>query len=330
MYTPFSNEENVNIQTSILKMQTPLNNQINPQINEMLNLLNNCQYVKLEFPELCFIILNTFNLYTLSSIKDESSTESHKTFLFQAKMKPIKCICDEISIECKIGLTPETANDYFCKYFIKSKTCCQSICRKTFCNDQILNPMTLEIAPSLFEENESNDEISYGSIERIQQYYNNYGIRKFYGYKQNDYKYYIGDINYNCKCNLCDFCYFPFKKFFCCCTNKKRFLYKLIFNRNNEECGEYNYILENSCCCQKTSFEIRFPHDADVPMKLLLIGGLIDSILFFYISKPELNKPNIKIIPPQIKNKLVILFTCFFIYVIIILFLIFMLITKRI
>jgi len=51
MYTPFSNEENVNIQTSILKMQTPLNNQINPQINEMLNLLNNCQYVKLEFPE---------------------------------------------------------------------------------------------------------------------------------------------------------------------------------------------------------------------------------------------------------------------------------------
>ena len=182
-------------------------------------------------------------------------------------MKPIKCICDEISIECKTGLTPETANDYFCKYFIKSKTCCQSICRKTFCNDQILNPMTLEIAPSLFEENESNDEISYGSIERIQQYYNNYCIRKFYGYKQNDYKYYIGDINYNCKCNLCDFCYFPFKKFFCCCTNKKRFLYKLIFNRNNEECGEYNYILENSCCCQKTSFEIRFPHDADVPMK---------------------------------------------------------------
>jgi hypothetical protein len=321
MYTPFSNEENVNIQTSILKMQTPLNNQINPQINEMLNLLNNCQYVKLEFPELCFIILNTFNLYTLSSIKDESSTESHKTFLFQAKMKPIKCICDEISIECKTGLTPETANDYFCKYFIKSKT---------FCNDQILYPMTLEIAPSIFEENESNYEISYGSIERIQQYYNNYCIRKFYGYKQNDYKYYIGDINYNCKCNLCDFCYFPFKKFFCCCTNKKRFLYKLIFNRNNEECGEYNYILENSCCCQKTSFEIRFPHDADVPMKLLLIGGLIDSILFFYISKPELNKPNIKIIPPQIKNKLVILFTCFFIYVIIILFLIFMLITKRI
>ena len=96
----------------------------------MLNLLNNCQYVKLEFPELCFIILNTFNLYTLSSIKDESSTESHKTFLFQAKMKPIKCICDEISIECKTGLTPETANDYFCKNFIKSKTCCQSICRK--------------------------------------------------------------------------------------------------------------------------------------------------------------------------------------------------------
>lgn len=65
MYTPFSNEENVNIQTSILKMQTPLNNQINPQINEMLNLLNNCQYVKLEFPELCFIILNTFNLYII-------------------------------------------------------------------------------------------------------------------------------------------------------------------------------------------------------------------------------------------------------------------------
>ena len=51
MYTPFLNEENVNIQTPILKTQKPLNNKINTQINEMLNILNNSQYVKLEFPE---------------------------------------------------------------------------------------------------------------------------------------------------------------------------------------------------------------------------------------------------------------------------------------
>ena len=128
--------------------------------------------------------------------------------------------------------------------------------------------------------------ISFGSIERIVKSSTGYGIRRFYGYNQNDYKYQIGDDNNNCICTFKDFCSSYI------CSNKKRFLHKIIFNRNNEECGEYNFFYDSSCCESNDFFEIKFPDDAE----LLLIGGLLDSILFYYISKPELEKSNAIII----------------------------------
>ena len=291
MHNPLFKEDNVSL--SITNSQTSSNNQINPHSNEILNRLNNSQYIKLEFPkrgcaEMCNI-LNTFNIYTLTSINDEHSTEGNKTFLFQGKIKPRNCVWEEVSIECKTGSSPETANDYFCRYLIKGKTYCGNFndnC-KLCCSDLILNPMTLEIAPSKFDENQSNYEISYGSIERIQKHFTGYGIRRFYGYNQNDYKYQIGDDNNALTCNMTS-SYI--------CSNKKRFLHKIIFNRNKEECGEYTFFLDNSCCDSINYFEIKFPDDADVPMKLLLIGGLLDSLVLYYISKPELQKPNARIL----------------------------------
>ena len=129
--------------------------------------------------------------------------------------------------------------------------------------------------------------ISFGSIERIVKSSTGYGIRRFYGYNQNDYKYQIGDDNNALTCNMTS-SYI--------CSNKKRFLHKIIFNRNKEECGEYTFFLDNSCCDSINYFEIKFPDDADVPMKLLLIGGLLDSLVLYYISKPELQKPNARIL----------------------------------
>ena len=196
--------------------------------------------------------------------------------------------------------------------------------------------MTLEIAPNKFDENQNKHEISYGSIERIQKKCNDYGIRRFYGYNKNDYKYFIGFDDacccFDCNCN-CENVYCKIRDYsiLCCCySGKKRFVFKQIYNRNSEICGEINMVYSYYCCSEKSIFELKFPNDADVPMKLLLIGGLIDSILFFYISKPELNKPNIRIVPPQIKNKLVIFFIFYFIcFIIFILFFIFMLLKMR-
>ena len=61
--------------------------------------------------------------------------------------------------------------------------------------------------------------ISFGSIERIVKSSTGYGIRRFYGYNQNDYKYQIGDDNNAFTCNLTSSCN---------CSNNKRFLHKSI------------------------------------------------------------------------------------------------------
>ena len=48
------------------------------------------------------------------------------------------------------------------------------------------------------------------------------------------------------------------------------------------------------CCSEKSIFELKFPNDADVPMKLLLIGGLIDACFEPYLSVPEVRNKKVK------------------------------------
>jgi hypothetical protein len=163
MHNPLFKEDNVSL--SITNSQTSSNNQINPHSNEILNRLNNSQYIKLEFPkkkgflDMNYIILNTFNIYTLTSINDEHSTEGNKTFLFQATII-LNSYCDDNSIICRTDSSPETASDYFCRYLIKGTPYCENCANefRTCCNDSILSPMTLEIAPNKFDINQINYE----------------------------------------------------------------------------------------------------------------------------------------------------------------------------
>ena len=104
---------------------------------------------------------------------------------------PEQAGCKKVIHIDSLGANQDTADNYFCKYYIEGITYCQQ-CDKNCpcqCKDRIFKPMTLEIAPNKFDENQNKHEISYGSIERIQKKCNDYGIRRFYGYNKNDYKY---------------------------------------------------------------------------------------------------------------------------------------------
>ena len=67
-----------------------------------------------------------------------------------------------------------------------------------------------------------------------------------------------------------------------------RLKFKNILDKNLNECGEF-YTVDTPkllCLCSKRTYEIRFPNDANVSMKLLLLGGLFEAIFMPYGSNP--------------------------------------------
>ena len=51
-------------------------------------------------------------------------------------------------------------------------------------------------------------------------------------------------------------------------------------------------VVKDNCCDSDIYFEIRFPNDTNVPMKLFLLGGLIDAMIIPYWSSPEVKTNN--------------------------------------
>ena len=149
-----------------------------------------------------------------------------------------------------------------------------------------------DIAPSLLEINQDNNEAPYGRVERYRTCCTKLNVRKFYDYGQGDFKYQIGSENCVCECSCgcecsCTGC--------CECYKIQRFKFKTIKNQEGAECGEFDYVYEPTCLgfCHTNSYEIKFPNDATVSMKLLLLGGLFEAILLPYVSVPY---------PRRIKN----------------------------
>ena len=81
------------------------------------------------------------------------------------------------------------------------------------------------------------------------------------------------------------------------------------------------------CCSEKSIFELKFPNDADVPMKLLLIGGLIDAYFQPYLSVPEVRNKKVKSLIYDM-NKSIVFNLTFFFSLIIILIIVINLLTK--
>ena len=203
---------------------------------------------------------------------------------------------DDLLVKCNTGSDEDSANDYFCQFRIKGTPYCEQCSNNCCCNynDIHLKPMTFEIAPSKLEINQDNNEIPLGTIQRYVKYGNNYNVRQFYD-NQNNLRYQIG-FDEGCKfcsgsCN-CD-CSFSGNCFSCDgCNWKKRFLFKKIFNKDLVECGEYNIVIKSGYCDSDAYTEIRFPNDTNVPMKLFLLGGLIDAMIIPYWSSPEVKFNN--------------------------------------
>ncbi len=247
----------------------------------------------------------TFSVYTLSAIDDDFKSNENEAYLFKAILSPLCCTlfplpCEDFEIKCYAGSSFSLANDYFCSYRIKAPKCCPcppdfSECCKCKCvcfncNNEIFIPMTFDIAPSKLEINQDNNEAPFGTIERYRTCCNKLNVRKFYDYGQGDFKYQIGSENCMCECGC------SFECTGCCeCCKIKRYKIKTIKNQEGVECGEFDYVYEPTCLgfCHTNSYEIKFPNDATVSMKLLLLGGLFEAILLPYPSVPY---------PKRIKN----------------------------
>ena len=242
----------------------------------------------------------TYSVSTLSAIDDDFKSNENEAYLFKAILTPICCsICPfmphDFEMKCYTGSDFSSANDYFCSYRIIGPKCCPPDCSECFkckcvcmcftCENEVLIPMTFDIAPSLLEINQDNNEAPYGRVERYRTCCTKLGIRKFYDYGQQEYKYQIGSENCNLSCDcLCGNCGGG-----CCdCCSIKRFKYKTIKNHDDVECGEYDLVIHPRCLgyCNDISYEIKFPNDATVSMKLLLLGGLFEAITFPYPSVP--------------------------------------------
>jgi hypothetical protein len=251
----------------------------------------------------------TLHVYTLSAIDDDFKSNENELYLFKAVLTPIFCgnlLCcrNDIEVKCYAGQNSSLATDYFCSYRIRVPKCCppdfsecfkcKCFCFRCSCENEILLPMTFDIAPSKLEINQDNNELPFGRIERLITCCTKLGIRRFYDYGQTDnFKYQIG--NENCSCGV-DCCCSCCKNIGCCeCCKLKRYKFKTIMNQEGVECGEFDMVDEPFLmgCCHKISYEIKFPNDATVPLKLLLLGGLFDAVLIPYLSNP---------LPVRIKN----------------------------
>ena len=173
--------------------------------------------------------------------------------------------------------------------------------------------MLLKISSNNLEINNGCNEIYTGKIERLIKGCTELNTRRFFDFTENVVKYQIGSLDCHsvCICNNCGNCC----SFYCgCCEKNKRYLFKIILDNNLNQCGEFNYVIKNQCS-NEDFYEIKFPNDANVLMKLLILGGLFDAVLFPYDSYPD-NERSVN----ASKKKLNILFFILFaiIYIILI------------
>ena len=265
--------------------------------NEILNRINNSPYFRIVFEEKnCCSCDNSIyiSVYTLSIIDDINPSKENQNFLLKAVLKLNNncCVPKDFEIKCFTGSNFNSANDYFCTFRIKKEDCCNNLCN---CNENIiLHPMTLNIAPNKLEISQENIELCYGRIERFFNCCNGYSIRKFFAQNENVFKYQIGKV-FNCepKCIndcSCENCSCENDcSFYCGCCLRKRYLFKIILDNRLNQCGEFNYVSSEQCCKQGF-YDIRFPNDANVLMKLLLLGGLFEATLLPYFSYSDNQK----------------------------------------
>ena len=265
--------------------------------NEILNRINNSPYFRIVFEEKkCCSCDNSIyiSVYTLSIIDDINPSKENQNFLLKAVLKLNNncCVPKDFEIKCFTGSNFNSANDYFCTFRIKKEDCCNNLCN---CNENIiLHPMTLNIAPNKLEISNENIELCYGRIERFFNCCNGYSIRKFFAQNENVFKYQIGKV-FNCEFKCindcsCENCSCENDcSFYCGCCLRKRYLFKIILDNRLNQCGEFNYVSSEQCCKQGF-YDIRFPNDANVLMKLLLLGGLFEATLLPYFSYSDNQK----------------------------------------
>ena len=258
---------------------------VNNFSNEILDRINNSPFFRIVFEPRKYCENSIYiRVYTLSSIDDLIPSNENQNFLFKAFIN-FDCnlyYLNDFEIKCFTGPNFNSATDYFCSFRINKENWCSNsyFC----CGNRNLNPMTLNIAPNKIGINQNCDEIYYGKIDRMINGCTGFNTRSFYDYSNNIFKYQIG--KYGCSLNFpcdsdCSCC-----SYYSGCSLKKRYLFKIIFDNNFNQCGEFN-VVSSKEYCKENCYEIKFPNDANVNMKLLLLGGLFDAALLPYFSNPD-------------------------------------------
>lgn len=231
------------------------------------------------------------SIYTISSLDIQINENESDKFLFKATytIPCIPCLPSDFEVKCYTGSNLDTATELFCKFFIKAPPLCNN---QFGCGNINFEELKFKIAPKKLEINQDEQEKDFGRIERYMTC-KRFNVRKFYD-NQNDFKYQIGkeDCIAMCTIPICNItckveCPSCIKNCGDMC-NPVRTRFKCILDNKLNECGEY-YIVHTPkffCLCSEITYEIRFPSDANVSMKLLLLGGLIESIFLPYQSNP--------------------------------------------
>ena len=264
--------------------------------NEVLTKLNQSSYLRI-IPKKknCIEALTNremiLSIYTISTLDIQINENENDNFLFKATytIPCIPCLPSDFEVKCYTGSNLDTATDYFCSFFIKAS------CNFPLgCGNINFEDLKLKIAPKKLEINKDDQEIDYGRIERYMTCMR-LNVRKFYDNNQSDFKYQIGkeDCKVMCTIPICNItckveCPPPCIKNCGDMCKPVRTSFKCILDKNLNECGEY-YIVHSPkflCLFPEITYEIKFPNDANVSMKLLLLGGLIESIFLYYQSAP--------------------------------------------
>ena len=276
--------------------QTQLPNTFN---NQVLKTLSETPYLKINPKQLNCIEAfcskeRILYVYALSSPDNEVNEDAFLFKLVYTIPCPIPCIPGDFEVKCYTGSNKENANEYFCSYFIKAPPLCNfdPCIKRISCSNMIFEDLKFKIAPKNLEINQDDQVNDYGRIERYMTCMG-FNVRKFYDYNQSDFKYQIGkeDCTLMCTipfCNITCKCPPPLCANFGQLCKPIRTKFKTILDNNLSECGEFTIIQTPKflCFCHELSFEIRFPNDANVSMRLLLLGGLMEAILCFYQSNP--------------------------------------------
>ena len=292
-----SNTQSPTITTNSIQ---PIINPFNSVSNEILDRINNSPFFRIVFePKKCCDNNIYISVFTLSTIDDLIPSNENENFLLKAIIKSEWNLCNSnvFEVKCFTGPNFDSANDYFCSFRIEKKCCC--FCLENCCCNKDLDPMTLNIPSNKIG---INNEICIGNIDRIANYCTGFNARRFFDCSENVYKYQIGRLDCYSSGNLCEF-YGECCSFYCGCCRRKRYLFKIILDNSLNQCGEFNIVTSNDCW-EDNYYEIRFPNDANVYMKLLLLGGLFEAALLPYVSNPD----NIKSINAAKSNSLKMLY----------------------